>query len=369
MKGLLSESVRVRREFWIYCGLVLLTLAVYWPVVNSEFINLDDDLYVSANPHIASGLNRGALSWAFTTNLGGYWIPLTWLSYELDCHAYGLNPHGFHFTNLLLHVANSVLLFGFLRRTTGTFWSSAFVAALFAWHPLRVESVAWIAERKDVLSTFFGLLALLAYTSYAGAARNRAEPAGANPPPIGRHEARWTLQARAKLFYGLALLLFTLSLMAKPMLVTMPFLLLLLDYWPLNRIPEGGVGRAESKSKCGTGTVRLPLLGLLTEKLPFLGLAAGFSVITFLAQRAGGAVPTLAELPLVLRLENAVVAYAVYLGKSIWPHGLCVPYPYVRAWPASTVVGSALLLGGVTWVVLIMTGRQRALFTGWFWFL
>jgi protein O-mannosyl-transferase len=323
-----SGQAGTRKQAFLLCLLLaLVTAAVYWPVARHGFINFDDPDYVSGNPRVQVGLTWESVQWAFTTGFSSNWHPLTWLSHMLDCQLYGLTPGGHHLTNLLFHIANSLLLFGLFQRMTGALWRSALVAALFALHPLHVESVAWVSERKDVLSTFFGLLCLWAYVKYA--------------------EAQ-TL--RPRFWYFVALLLFALGLMSKPMLVTLPCLLLLLDYWPLRR-PS------------------LPPLRLLLEKVPFFALSALSCVVTFLVQQASGAVTPLAKSPFDLRLANAFIAYALYLGKTLWPSKLAVFYPYSRwsldSWP---VVAAALLLVAATVAVVLLRKQKPYLLVGWLWF-
>ena len=308
--------------------LVAITLAVYWQTLGHEFISdYDDGAYVTDNEHVLAGLTRDSVAWAFAAMHSGNWHPLTWLSHMLDVQVYGLKPMGHHLTNLLFHLANVLLLFWVLMRMTGAVWKSAFVAALFAVHPLHVESVAWVAERKDVLSTFLWLLTTLAYAAYA-------------------QRAQWWR-------YVLVVVLFALGLMAKPMLVTLPITLLLLDYWPLSRF--GKLGAAK----------------LVLEKAPMLVLCAASSVVTLMAQRQGGAVETLERLPFGYRAENAVVSYAAYLVKMIWPRNLSVfyPHPTTRGLPAWEVVGSAALLVLISVLVIRGARRRPYLATGWLWYL
>lgn len=307
--------------------LALLTLVVYLPAGRFGFVNYDDPDYVSANPVVQDGLTWPGVAWAFDGFHAANWHPLTWLSLMTDSALFGLNPGAFHFVNVLIHCANVVLLFALLWRLTGGLWPSAFVAALFAWHPLHVESVAWISERKDVLSTLFGLLALLGYVRFA--------------------------REKSRRGYGLALIGFILSLLAKPMLVTLPFVFLLLDFWPLKRI--------EPSSRS------LPVIRrLVVEKIPFFLLAIGSSVVTCLAQR--GAMATLERVPFGLRLENSLVAYARYLGKIFWPADLAVLYPL--AVPSTwAVAGAALALVAVTVLCWRARGRFPFALTGWLWFL
>lgn len=311
--------------------LALATLIVFWPVERSEFISYDDPEYVVSNPHVQSGLTADNIVWAFSHGYASNWHPLTWMSHMLDVTLFGPGPRGPHVVNLLLHAANADLLFLVLFQLTATLWRSALVAALFALHPLHVESVAWVSERKDVLSTFFWMLALLAY---------------------GRFVAELKVQnSRAKTFYALSLIFFALGLMSKPMLVTLPFVLLLLDFWPLGRFENFSTG-----------------LRLVREKIPFFALSVVSSVITFLVQKSGGAVQPLTLLPLSARLENAIVSYWRYLGKCLWPAELVLPYPHEAHWPMAQVVFGAVLVAGVSAAVIWRRRGAPYAFTGWFWF-
>lgn len=310
--------------------LVLVTLLAYLPVRQHGFVNYDDPDYLTENPVVQNGLTAAGVKWACTTFHASNWHPLTWLSHMLDCELFGLNPGPQHLVNVLFHAANAALLFWLLLRLTGALGPAAVVAALFAWHPLHVESVAWAAERKDVLSTFFGLLALLAYAGYAG------ESPAKNP--------------RAKMFYALALGAFALGLLAKPMLVTLPLVMLLLDYWPLRRLaPDNWRWR-------------------VAEKLPFLALTAASCVMTYLAQRTE-AVVALERFPLGLRLENAVVAYAEYLLQMVWPARLAVIYPLPHHIAAGTLILVAVVLTGISGFAWAWRRSQPCLLVGWLWYL
>jgi len=312
--------------------LVVATLALYNPVNRHPFVNYDDDRYITENPHVHNGLTWRTITWAFTATEQGNWHPLTWLSHALDYQLFHQNPAGHHFTSLLIHAANAVLLFLFLMYATRRLGPSLFVAALFALHPINVESVAWVAERKNVLCTFFFFATLIAYCWYA-------------------RQPDWR---RYLVFAGL----FVLGLMSKPMVITLPFVLLLLDYWPLGRIRGG---RADATAA--------PLSKLVVEKLPLIALSAASAVITMQAQRAGGAMRSTAQFSLAVRLENAVMAYAMYLWKMIWPSHLSPIYPHpgdsLAGWQVGT---SALVLLAVTAVALKFRAR-RYLLTGWLWFL
>jgi tetratricopeptide (TPR) repeat protein len=332
--------------------LAMVTLALYWPVTGFELINYDDTEYIVENTHIHSGLTWAGATWAVSTGYEGFWQPLTWLSYMLDVTVYGMGPGGFHFTNLLLHAANAVLVFLLFRRLTGAHWPSAMLAALFAWHPLRVESVAWVTERKDVLSTFFGLLALLMYELYERR-QTRAECRESSADCAKR-----ALDSRRSSFdYWLAVALFACGLMSKPMLVTLPFAMLLLDCWPLRRYEISNLG------------AQLPAFRhLLVEKLPFFTLAAIFSVITFLTQHHGGIVRSLADFPVTSRLENAVMSYLQYIGNAFWPVNLTLYYPRPVFWPGKEITLAVGLLM-ILCIAAIWMGRKHPyVFTGWFWF-
>jgi len=322
---------------------VLLATAVFLvfgQTLRYGFVNYDDGQHVYQNPQVTKGLTLAGFVWAFTHGYSFNWHPLTWLSHMLDCQLFGLNAGGHHLTNVLLHAATAILLFLVLRQMTGSPWPSAFVAAVFAIHPLRVESVAWISERKDVLSGLFFMLTLLVYARYAEQSRIQ-----------GR---------KAKIFYGLTLLLFALGLLSKPMLVTMPFVLLLLDYWPLNRF-ESAMPNAQR--------LRDRILRLVFEKLPFFLLAAASCIITFRAQNSSGAVVPLESIPLSSRLANGLVAYGVYIVKLFWPDHLAVFYPYparLPAWELITVAAGLLF----STVLAVMFVRARPYFiVGWLWYL
>jgi tetratricopeptide (TPR) repeat protein len=334
--------------------LVVVTLITYLPVRHHSFVFYDDSDYITGNRMAQAGLTWAGVKWAFTTGHSSNWHPLTWLSHMLDAQLFGTGPTGPHVVNVLFHVTNTVLLFIVLRRLTGALWRSALVAALFALHPLHVESVAWVAERKDVLSAFFFLLTLWAYTKYA-------EPSPVRNP-------------NSKAWYGCALLLFALGLMSKPMLVTLPFVLLLLDYWPLRRMPEvrGQVRGTKSevrwkKSITHHGS-RVTLRSLAWEKVPFLLLSALSCVVTFVAQRKGGAVRSLASFSMSERIENALVSYARYLGKTFWPADLTIFYPHPGHWPAGQVVIAAILVAGLCLGIVWFGRRVPFAATGWFWF-
>lgn len=324
---------------WGACLLLALAVGfVYAPVAGHGFVNFDDPQYVSDNPHLRDGLTARGVAWAFTTGRAGNWHPLTWLSHMLDVRLFGLDAGAHHVVSALLHLSNTLLLFGLLLRTTGARLRSAWVAAMFGVHPLHVESVAWLAERKDVLSAFFGLLALLAYLRYA-------RRPGA---------ARMTLVAAC----------LALGLLAKPMLVTLPFVMLLLDRWPLDRLlrPQA----APVASRFGD---RQPLRRLVAEKLPLFVLVAASSVVTLAVQRQAGAVKGLDVLPLGQRAANAAVAYAGYVGQVLWPVRLAPLYPYPASLPGGLVAAALAGLAAVTFVALRAERRQPAVAVGWLWYL
>jgi tetratricopeptide (TPR) repeat protein len=317
---------------WLLIGvLCAVTSVIYFPVRQFEFVNYDDYAYVVENPHVASGLTASNVRWAFTAFEAGNWHPLTWLSHMIDCQVFGLEPAGHHLTNVAIHTLNAVLVFVVLLEMTSQLWWSYFVALLFALHPLNVESVAWIAERKNVLSTLFWLLAIWAYARFA---------------------ARVDWKA-----YLLAAVFLALGLLSKPMVVTLPFVLLLLDYWPLGRLNVGEPGWLRKAGK------------LALEKAPLLALSALSSILTVLAQRAGGAVTTLEEIPLDVRVVNAIVSYLGYLVKMIWPAPLAVFYPHPGDSLSLARVSLTLLLLLTISVLAFRKARTKPyLLVGWLWY-
>ena len=349
----------------IYLFLTIITLIAFRQLNQCDFINLDDPLYVTENVHIQNGITMEAIKWAFTTTYANFWHPLTMISHMLDVQLYGLNPHGHHLTSLLFHIANTLLLFFVFNRMTKEQWKSAFVAALFAVHPVHVESVAWVAERKDVLSTFFWMLTMAAYVFYVERPRLKS--------------------------YLAVLALFILGLTAKPMVVTLPFVMLLMDYWPLRRLEqkEAGPGTgtepdnslSPKKTKGISKKKRSPqgkpdaarpaehkyrwaaIRPLLVEKIPFFALIPLFGVLTYFAE--GEAVTNYA--PRVW-ISNAFVSYIIYMGKTIWPDNLAVFYPHPGLWPLWQAAGAALLLGAVTATVILAAKKFAYLAVGWLWF-
>ena len=316
--------------------LILTIVAVFWPVKNFRFINLDDEEYVTENPQVLNGLSLNGVIWAFTTKHSSNWHPLTWLSHMLDTELYGLNPRGHHLTNLLFHLANTLLLFWVLKRMTGMLWESGLVAALFALHPLHVESVAWVAERKDVLSTFFWMLTMGAYVHYVHQASPRR--------------------------YLLVFFSFALGLLSKPMIVTLPLVLLLLDYWPLGRLHW----RLEEQRSQGKTAISRAFR-LVWEKVPLLFLVAVSCSLTIWAQRR--TVASLEGLPLEIRTANALISYVKYIGKMVWPCRLAVQYPYPEKFPLWQVAGAGLFLIGVSFLVVREARRRPYLVVGWLWYL
>jgi tetratricopeptide (TPR) repeat protein len=337
--------------------LALITAGVYWPVTGFDFTNYDDPDYIIYNPMVQHGVTGRSVAWAFTTDHASNWHPLTWISHTLDCDLYGLKPGGHHLTSLLFHVANTVLLFLLLEGLTGAMWRSALVAALFAWHPLHVESVAWVSERKDVLCAFFWLLTLMAYGKYVIKSKiqsPKSKGAGAQPP----NRKSWV-------WYGLALFFFALGLLSKPMAVTLPFVLLLMDYWPLQRNSKFKI----QNSKLETRETSVSLSWLIIEKIPFFVLAGMECVATVWAQKAANSVVAAAALPVPYRVANALVSYILYLWKTVWPTNLAVPYPFSHDWTFAQAAGAGALLAVITVGVLWRRRTQPFLVVGWFWFI
>ena len=332
--------------FFICVLLVGGTVLPYWQVGKHEFLNYDDGEYITENNFVQGGLSRQSVCWSFTSTVSNHWHPLTWLSHMLDCELFGLNPAGHHLMNLLLHIINTVLLFWVLRGATGAIWQSGFVAALFAVHPLHVESVAWAAERKDTLSTCFWILTMAAYFWYC------------RRGGLGR--------------YLLALVIFGLGLMAKPMLVTLPVVLLLLDFWPLQRIRFGRLDTAGNRQR--TGVLRPSAksrraVDIFIEKIPFFGLAVASSVVTIIVMRRAGHVAQVAELSFGWRIASSLVSYAGYILKMFWPNRLAPFYPHpgttLAVWKAVAAGVFLLFLS----VVCIYYVRRRYLLAGWLWYL
>lgn len=313
-----------KKKLIIYIFLMLATLAVYWQVTQFDFVNIDDNVYVTQNSRVQSGINSKSIQWAFLTTHAEFWHPLTWLSLILDYEFYGLHAGGYHITNLILHILSSLLLFWLFNRMSNEIWKSAFVAALFALHPLHVESVAWVAERKDVLSAFFWMLTLCLYVYYT-------------EKPVVRR-------------YLPVLFAFTCALMSKSIVVTLPLIMILLDYWPLKRFQT-------QKDNL--------FLWQIKEKWPFFVLSALFAMITFLAQFN----PTVKYFPLIDRLANMPVAFVTYLAKTFWPIDLAMFYPFPAQIPFWQISGATFLIIVISVVVLMLGKRLPYLFVGWFWYL
>ena len=335
-----------QNKIYTYIGLALalLTLVAYWEVKDNEFIQFDDPQYITINPYVKAGITPESIYWAFSTlHIDAfYWHPITWLSHMLDCQLFGLNARWHHVTGLIIHIFNTLLLFVLLSYTTRRIWPSAFVAALFALHPLHVESVAWAAERKDLLSALFWILANIAYTYYV------------RRPTFGR--------------YLLALLLFALGLMSKPMVVTLPFVWLLLDYWPFERISHPMLNNNDAVSSGHLKKKRLS--SLLIEKIPFFILSGTVCIITWMAQREVGALKSTDTFPLSARLANSITSYVSYIDKMLFPHDLAVVYPFTITNISNIrTLLSGLLLVGMTFMVLRYSRKYKYLFVGWFWYL
>lgn len=342
---------------WICLVLAAVTLAIYWPVTRYEFVSYDDSDFITDNPIVQAGVTAPGLHYAWSAEVARNWHPLTILSHMLDCQFFRLNAGRHHLTSLLLHTANAILLFLVLRRMTGALWRPAFVAALFAWHPLHVESVAWIAERKDVLSALFWWLALLAWLGYAGGPKNTGK--------------------KSKLFYCVAVFIFALGAMSKPMVVTFPFVLLLLDFWPLHRFrlrsspPPPPAARAKTRAapRPTPSVAGFPSpWRLLLEKIPFFAMSAALCWKTFLVQKHGGAVLDVANLSLASRIGNAFISYIRYPVKMFWPADLSALYIRIGEWPPWEVAAAALLFAGLTAWIVSQVRTRPWLAVGWFWY-
>jgi hypothetical protein len=312
----------------IYVLLAGGTFWLYKSVCNYPFIPLDDMNYITANPNIAEGFTAKAVKWAFVTDLCTNWHPITWLSHIMDVELFGFNAGYHHFINLLIHIGNVLLLFAILKAMTGKVWQSAFVAAVFAVHPLNVESVAWVSERKNVLSTLFWLLVMAGYWRYA------------------KNKSTW--------WYAVTLLLFAMGLMSKPMLVTLPFVLLLMDYWPLERI----VNFKDRKI----------IVKLIVEKVPFIVLSIISSVITFVVQQRE-AMGDFEDYPVSARLINGVISYSRYITKMVWPERLGILYPFDSSVSVNQVVLPTLFLALILIFAICMSSKHRFLIVGWLWYL
>jgi protein O-mannosyl-transferase len=336
----------LRPQIFICIFLISVTLIAFWQVRNNDFINLDDNLYIIDNPFIQQGLTVKGIRWAFMSAYSGHWHPVAWLSHMVDYSLCGLNPRGHHMTNLLLHIANALLLFLLLQRMTGKTWQSCFVAALFAIHPLHVESVAWVAERKDLLCAFFWMLTIWVYVRYV------------EKPTL--HRYLWII------------LCFMLALMSKPMAVTLPFTLLLLDYWPLGRfkLQKGRVSTGSLLSGVfktdGRGTL---ILSLVSEKFPLFLIATAAGIFTIFVHLGSGAISSFDNVPLGIRIENALVSYISYLAKMLWPESLTILYPHPMSLPISKVAAVTLLLVMITIILIWIRTKHPYGIVGWLWYL
>ncbi len=331
--------MKKKYTYLIIIFLIVASFIAYGRILSNGLINFDDDKYITENNHIKSGINQENIKWAFGTVVSANWHPLTLLSHMLDWSLFGANASGHHLINLLLHIGNALLLFFFFNRMTKNLWSSAFVAALFALHPLRVESVAWAAERKDVLSMFFGLASFYAYACYV-------------------ENSKFSK-------YFLCLILFALSLMAKPILVTLPFVLLLLDYWPLGRWQRALQKELSTPVKSRDYSISR----LFWEKAPFLLLTIVSSIVTLWAQNKGGTIASMEGASFLTRIMNAITSYVSYLVKTFWPVNLAVFYPYQFSFPFWQILTSCFILIGITIVVIYAIKKLPFLFVGWFWYL
>ena len=338
------KLIPIRRLAAICLALALATFILYWPSTHNDFTNIDDGSYIVENSHVNSGLSAANVSWAFGHHYAGYWIPLTWISHMIDCKLFGLNPGGHHLMNALYHTANALLLFLFLNNLTGATWRSAFAAALFAWHPLRVESVAWAAERKDVLSGLFFMLTLLTWTKHVTSDKCRVTRGDDFLSGVTFHLSP---------FYFLAFFFFACGLMSKPMIVTLPCVLLLLDFWPLGRFKLGAEFNVRD------------LWSLILEKIPFFALSVAAGVTTLALERN----QVWVSLPLGFRIENVPVSYVSYISKTFWPADLAIIYPFPDHWPLSFVIFSASLLAGWTVLFAFRSKQNPYLLMGWLWFL
>ena len=347
LKRYVSEAFFPAHHNVLICLFLMITiLSAYWQIRNHGFVSFDDGMYVYNNLKVKVGLTYKSITWAFSFTDIAYWHPLTWLSHMLDCQLYGLNPGMHHTTNLILHILNSLLLFLVFKQMTGALWRSAFVAALFALHPINVESVAWVAERKNVLSTFFWMLTMLAYVYYS------------------RRQGVWR--------YLLTLFMFLLGLMCKPILVTLPFVLLLLDYWPLGRLQFGQekiVSNSVKDAPEKIGFHGSSAFLLVLEKVPFFILSAVSVYLSVLSAKQHGIIASTDLTPITLRIANALVSYLVYIGKLIWPQNLAVFYPYPRQIPIALSAGAGLTLLSISFLMIWALRKKPYLGVGWLWYI
>jgi tetratricopeptide (TPR) repeat protein len=331
----IKAAMNKKHPCLIVIFLIIASFIAFGRIAGNDFINFDDLEYITKNHNIQSGFNFQSIKWAFTAAFMGNWHPLTLLSHMLDWSLFGANPAGHHLVSLLMHIGAVIFLFLFLNKTTGNLWPSAFAAALFALHPLRVESVAWAAERKDVLSMFFGMASFYAYAVYAENSK------------LSR--------------YFICLILFALSLMSKPMLVTLPFVLLLLDYWPLKRWQKVMAAPVENHYYSAGP--------LIWEKVPFILLTVVSSILTFWAQNKSGSIVSMRDESFLLRIFNAINSYVSYLGKTFWPIDLAIFYHPAHSFPLWQILGSCFILIMITIVAIYAIKNMPFLFVGWFWYL
>ncbi|MGZ6224869.1 MAG: glycosyltransferase family 39 protein, partial [Syntrophales bacterium] len=338
----MSDILRRKSHYLIVATLTILILSIYWQAGKYPFIAFDDDEYVYENPHVRRGLTLEGIAWSFTTFHASNWHPLTWISHMADVELFGMNAGWHHQMSILFHLLNTVLLYLVMYQMTGGIWRSAFVAALFGVHPLHIESVVWIAERKDLLSTLFWILTMGVYLRYA------------RGPSLGR--------------YLPVAIFFALGLMCKPMVVTLPFVLLLIDWWPLRRVTSN------NSQNFGSPPFSLSTFsGLVLEKVPLLALSAISCLVTFVAQSWEGAVQSFDYIPVGMRISNAFVSYVSYLWKMLWPSSLAVFYPHPAivqsGLPVWEIVGAALLIGAFSLLAVWQRHCRPYLITGWLWYL
>jgi len=337
------RSSETKRDILVCIALSVITLAIYWQVQEFKFVYYDDNEYVTEKAHVMAGFTRQGVQWAVCATESGFWHPLTWLSLMLDRELFNYNAGGFHWTNVIIHILNTLFLFFILKAATAAPLRSAFVALLFAIHPLHVESVAWVSQRKDLLSTFFGFLCLFAYLKYAGF-------------PTWRR-------------YLFVLVFFILSLMSKPMIVTFPVVMLLMDYWPLKRMASFHSGSPEEHKSDGQSFEPRPFKTLFIEKLPFFLLSAAASVLVIFTEKKVGALTSLENLTIAERCGNAVVSYAKYIVMMFWPTDLAFIYPHPVTQPIILIVGAATFILAVTAAIVLSHPRRPYLLFGWCWYL
>lgn len=337
------QSLGTKRDILICIALSVAIIIIYWQVKEFKFIYYDDNAYVTERTHVMSGLTWPGVKWAVSSTEAGFWHPLTWLSLMVDRELFNYQAGGFHWTNVILHILNTLLLFALLRAATAAPLRSAFVALLFAIHPLHVESVAWVSQRKDLLCTFFGFASLWAYVIYAKAPGWRK--------------------------YSLVLIIFILGLMSKPMIVTFPFVMLLMDFWPLQRMDSLKPENSENIPPVNHPVVKRSILILLLEKLPLIALSFMASILVIFTERKVGALTSLENLTIMERCANAVVSYVKYVAMTFWPTNLAFLYPHPVAIPAGQIIGAIFIIITITIIIIATRRRKPYLFVGWFWYL